>query len=283
MAAKIGFLNTMNDKEAGDPLLVAFKKALTAMGWTEGSGNNYTISQRSAGGAYKRGDNSTLEGLANQLVKDGVDLIVASGGLVAANAAKVATNSNSKPVLVCIGRLPTRDEDPIQDRPNIAGVSVDTPNQNKVRGEILDVDNNKTCLIYNANSKMGTKEANQWKKVHKDNAITVAYTKDTHTVADLKALFTEAKNKNAEALIISGDPFFGSEVSTIVAEVKKLGVPVCYPFRAFVNAHPGSVGYGPDLAQAYELLGYFAYLILEKGVKPRETIGILAMRPEQFS
>jgi hypothetical protein len=233
-----------------------------------------------ADGKYKKNDNSVLEQKADALVKTSVHLIVASGGLVSANAAKQAA-PDSLPILVCIGRLPRDQEDPIQERKNIAGLSLNSPNLNAMREELLNAGTDKTCLIYNINSKMGAKERNQWEDGHQNARYQEFGADGKNDPTKIAPTITIAKSNGAEALIISGDPFFSSQADTVVAAVQDARIPVCYPFKSYVTKHPGSIGYGHDLEQAYELLGYFTYLILAAGASPRDSIGILTMRPEK--
>jgi putative ABC transport system substrate-binding protein len=275
----IGFLNTMSDKTSTDPLLVAFKAGLNKMGWAETT--NYTIVQRSANGVYKKNSNAALEAKAGELVGQNVHLIVASGGLVAANAAKKATATI--PTLVCIGRLPTSDEDPIQERSNIAGISFDGPNQNAAREAALGTAASNAFLVYNINSKMGQKERKKWEDSHSDVTYVEFGGSGQNDPNQIATKINEAKDNGATGLIISGDPFFTSQADAIVTAVKATGLPVCYPFKTYVKKHgQGCVGYGNDLEQAYGLLGYFAYLLLNTSAPPKDTIGILTMRPELF-
>src|SRR5262249_22740704 len=80
----IGFVNTGGAPPSFARLLTAFYQGLTEGGYVEG--RNVAIEYRWAGGEYDR-----LPELLDDLIRRKVDLIFASGGLVAALYAKAAT------------------------------------------------------------------------------------------------------------------------------------------------------------------------------------------------
>jgi putative ABC transport system substrate-binding protein len=126
----VGFLNTGWPGPAA-PLLAAFRNALAAAGYVEG--RNIAIEYRWAEGRYQR-----LEALAAELVSANVAVIAATGGTVAAKAARAATSRI--PVLFIAGFDPVREGlvDSI-NRPggNATGVGVYTAELGKKRLEML--------------------------------------------------------------------------------------------------------------------------------------------------
>jgi putative tryptophan/tyrosine transport system substrate-binding protein len=84
----IGFVNSGNAGPSAtfSPLMNAFHQGLNKGGYIEGQ--NTVVEYRWAGGHYDR-----LPELLADLISRGVNLIVASGGLVSALAAKSATNA----------------------------------------------------------------------------------------------------------------------------------------------------------------------------------------------
>src|SRR5262249_13556123 len=82
----IGFVSSSNvSANSATNLLTAFRQGLDEGGYVEG--RNLTIEYRWAGGQHER-----LPGLLDGLVRRRVDIIVASGGLASAVAAKAATD-----------------------------------------------------------------------------------------------------------------------------------------------------------------------------------------------
>jgi putative ABC transport system substrate-binding protein len=69
-------------------------------------------------------------------------------------------------------------------------------------------------------------------------------------------------------LLISADPFFSTRRAQVVALAARHGVPVIYPWREYPEIG-GLMSYGPELTNAYHLLGLYAGRIL-KGEDPSE-------------
>src|SRR6266852_688985 len=82
----IGFLNTAAPSSVDPSFIAAFRNGLRETGYVEGQ--NLAIEYRWAEDHYDR-----LPALAEDLVGRNVDVIVASGGLLAAFAAKSATST----------------------------------------------------------------------------------------------------------------------------------------------------------------------------------------------
>src|SRR6266851_8573362 len=126
----VGFLNGASPIEWA-VFVDAFKKGLDDEGYSDGK--NVAIEYRWAEGRYDR-----LPGLAAELVGRRVSVLVATGGDVAAQAAKAATNTT--PIVFSIGG------DPVKlglvaslNRPggNMTGVSVLTNSLVSKRLEVL--------------------------------------------------------------------------------------------------------------------------------------------------
>jgi putative tryptophan/tyrosine transport system substrate-binding protein len=94
----IGFLNS-GSADAYADRIVAFREGLGQIGYIEGQ--NVTIDFRWAFGQYER-----LAGLATELVRRPVSVLVATGGEPAALAAKTATSSI--PIVLAIGGDPVK-------------------------------------------------------------------------------------------------------------------------------------------------------------------------------
>src|SRR5258708_6552828 len=113
----IGFLNSASPGPAA-PLLAAFHRGLDKAGYVEG--RNVAIEYRWAEGQYDR-----LQALATDLVRRRVAVLATTGGLVTAQAAKVATSTI--PVLFIAGIDPVQEGLPPRINPpagNAPGVRV---------------------------------------------------------------------------------------------------------------------------------------------------------------
>ena len=262
-------------------LTAAFENGLADAGWPAGPGGKAIVTYNSAGGQYDNGNGNPGEKLklyqdltaANDPTK--YQLIIAAGGLVCARAAqKVVTKV---PFLILIGQAPrfTLDSDLY-----CGGINLDMPNEDVARHDFLvghyGTARKKVCLIWNKNSHMGKQEQRVWKgNGWPDVPIT------TNDDAHLTAAFTAAK-QSADAVVVSGDPYFTSRMNTVVAAgndgaTKQL--TVCYPFAVYMQATPtpragSSMIYGSDLEFAYRQLGRKSGAVLDAvaaGLDPPDT------------
>ena len=85
---------------------------------------------------------------------------------------------------------------------------------------------------------------------------------------DLQTAFDQAVKNDANALIVSADPFFNSERARIVALADRHRLPAIYPWRTYAEAG-GLMSYGPSIKETYRQIGVYAGRLL-KGAKPGE-------------
>jgi hypothetical protein len=260
-------------ESSADPapaLAAAYESGLADAGWPAGAGGKAIVTYKSAGGSYDNGNGNPGEKqtlyqdltAANDPTK--YQLIIAAGGLVCARAAqKVVTKV---PFVILIGQAPrfALDSDMY-----CGGINLDMPNEDVARHDFLvghyGIARNKVCLIWNKNSHMGIQERRVWKG---NNWPDVPVT--TNDDAHIKSAFTAAK-QNADAVVVSGDPYFTSRMNTVVAAgndgtTKQL--TVCYPFVVYMQATPtplakSSMIFGADLEFAYRQLGRKSGAVLD--------------------
>lgn len=79
------------------------------------------------------------------------------------------------------------------------------------------------------------------------------------------------------ALLVSADPFFTNWRNRIVALAAKHALPVLYPFREYVAAG-GLASYGPDMAEAYRVIGRYAARIM----RGRNPADLPVQQPPKF-
>jgi putative tryptophan/tyrosine transport system substrate-binding protein len=85
---------------------------------------------------------------------------------------------------------------------------------------------------------------------------------------DLEEAFTRIVRLGADALLVSGSPFFTSERYTIVALAARHAIPAIYDLREYAAAG-GLISYSASITGAYRQAGVYAGRIL-KGAKPSE-------------
>jgi len=259
----VGFLNGASPIEWA-VFVDAFKKGLDDEGYSDGK--NVAIEYRWAEGRYDR-----LPGLAAELVGRRVSVLVATGGDVAAQAAKAATNTT--PIVFSIGG------DPVKlglvaslNRPggNMTGVSVLTNSLVSKRLEVLSEVVPKAeliALLVNPNNPnrggqiRDTQEAAR--ALGRQILLLEASRED-----DFERTFATLVQKHAGAVLVSADAFFNSRRDQIVALAARHAVPTIYEFRQFVTAG-GFISYGTSLTDGYRQVGIYAGKIL-KGASPAE-------------
>jgi putative ABC transport system substrate-binding protein len=271
----IGFLNSASPS-AFARLVDAFRQGLAEEGYVEG--RNVTIEYRWAEGQYDR-----LEGQAAELVRRGVSLIAATGGVPAARAAKSVTATI--PILFISGVDPVRAKlvESI-NRPggNATGITVITSEMVAKRLELLRelAPRVRTVVMFQNISKPYTAEFDQEfvAQVESKEAASAARTLgleplvlDAAREGDLEAGLEMAVKKGADALFVSADAYFTDRRDQIVALAAHYGLPAIYPWRQYTLSG-GLASYGPNIADAYQQIGHFAGRIL-KGAKP-ETIPV---------
>jgi putative ABC transport system substrate-binding protein len=264
----VGFLNTTAPGTAA-PLVAAFRKALADGGYVEG--RNVVIEYRWAEGQYDR-----LPAMAADLVRRKVAVIAATGGLVAAQAAKAATSTI--PVLFIAGFDPVHEGLVASlNRPggNATGVSVYTAELGRKRLELLrelvpglaEKRKSKIAMLVNPG---GISTPIETKDI--EGAVGPAgfqlLVLEARNDRDLDHAFNEASRQGAKALLVSADSFFTSRHPQIVALAARHGIPASYPWPQYPRAG-GLMSYGPTLTWAYGQIGGYAARIL-KGVQASE-------------
>jgi len=256
----IGFLSSAPTKLFA-PLVAAFRDGLNDAGYIEG--RNVTIEFASAAGRYDR-----LPALAEALVARKVAVIVASGGAVAALAAKAATSTI--PIVIVIG------DDPVkfglvsslgQPEGNITGVTlfmnVLTPKRLELLTELVPRAP-LTILVnsQNPNAKTEARDASEAAgKTRRRLRILEAGNDD-----QIAAAFATIAAQPGAALIIATDPFFYARRDLIIELAARHSVPTIYYYRGFALAG-GLISYGATITTEYRTAGLYTGRLLS-GAKP---------------
>lgn len=269
----IGFLSTSLPTEFVR-YLAAFSQGLKETGFIEAQ--NVAIEFRWAEGRYDR-----LPDLAADLVKRGIAVLVATGGAVAALAAKAATTTI--PIVFSVGA------DPVEigliaglSRPgsNLTGVSLLTGRLIGKRLEILREVVPKASAIgvlLNPNLPNTQVQLDDAQKAGRaiDQQLHILY---AGSERDFEPAFAAAVQARLGALMVGPDAFFTSRREQIVALSARDRIPTIYEWREFAEVG-GLMSYGSDRAAGYHQVGVYAGRIL-KGSKPADLPVVQATKVE---
>lgn len=259
----IGFLGAASPRQHA-PYAASFDRGLAESGFVVGQ--NCTINYRWAEGRYDE-----LPELAGEFVRARVSVIIASGGVVSARAAKAATST--------IPIVFVSSDDPVRaglvaslSRPggNVTGISFIAADLSGKQLELVRDFAPKSTLVgvlVNPDNSTSTAEARQTAAA----ATTIGFRTldvEARRAEDFEAGFAKLASAGAGALIVTADPFFSGEGETLVRLAARQGIPTIYPNREFVEAG-GLIGYGTSILDAYRQAGAYVARIL-RGDKPAD-------------
>jgi putative tryptophan/tyrosine transport system substrate-binding protein len=268
----IGFLYGGTKNSLGEQY-AAFHRGLGEAGYV--NGQNVTIEYRGADDHYDR-----LPGLADELARRPVTVIVAAGGPAPALAAKAATASI--PVVFTIVADPVKSGLVAGfNRPggNVTGSAGLTSALDSKRLELLQQLKPAAKLIgvlVNPNRPGVDGQLRDLQATAKALGQQLLVQK-TGTERDIGIAFEALAQQKVEALLVAADPFFNSWRAQIVAFARHYAIPAIYQWSGFVTGG-GLMSYGPSIADAYHQAGIYAGRIL-KGAKPAD---LPVMQPTTF-
>jgi putative ABC transport system substrate-binding protein len=257
----IGLLSSRSPA-ADTPLIAVIRQGLIETGLVEGQ--NVALDYRWAEGRYDR-----LGGLAADLVRRQVVVIVTIGGEAPALAAKAA--SATIPIVFVGGADPIRSGIVTSvQRPggNITGVSTLIfelePKRLGLLGE-LRPNARTTAVLVNPNSYYAENQLSDIKTAARNvgQEMTIL---NASTIPDIDAAFARLVQMRADALLVTADPFFLDRTAQVVVLAARHAIPTLYSRREFAAAG-GLMSYGPSINDNYRLLGVYAARIF-KGEKP---------------
>jgi putative ABC transport system substrate-binding protein len=251
--------------EANAVRLRAFREGLRTVGYVEGQ--NVKIEYR-----WAEAHTGRLPELAAGLVRDGVTVLVAAGGVASAVAAKAATREI--PIVFGTGA------DPVEvglvaslNRPggNVTGVTSlnqeVAPKRLELMHELLPSVNSMALLVNPA------VPANAEPVSRSSQAAAQALGLKLHIVhasndRDFDAVFERLIQLRVGALVIGPDNFFTSHSGELAKLTVRHEMPAIYEFREFAAAG-GLMSYGSSETEYYRLVGTYAARVL-KGDKPAD-------------
>ena len=256
----VGFLGSQS-AEALAPILPAFRDGLKEAGYIEG--RNVSIEFAWAAGQYDK-----LPALAEDLVRRQVAVIVASGGAVAALAAKAATSTI--PIVFAIG------DDPVQyglvgsfNHPggNITVVTLFMATLTPKRLELLSEVAPAAALAIlinprNPNAESEAKNAQAAaRQLGRELRVLTASTE-----SEIDAAFAGIAQQPGTAVMIATDPYFFLRREQFAALAARHALPTIYFHRAFA-AVGGLISYGATITEENRTAGQYTGRILA-GAKP---------------
>ena len=269
----IGLLSSRSSA-VDTPLIALIRQGLNETGFVEGQ--NVTLDYRWAEGQYDR-----LAGLAADLVRRQVAVIVTIGGEVSALAAKAA--SATIPIVFVSGG------DPIMmglvkslHRPggNITGTSTFIaeiePKRLELLRELRPHATTTAVLVNPKNIQQAEIQVSDIQTAARSvgQQITVL---NASTIRDIEAAFATLAQMRADALLVATDPFFLTRAAQLVVLAARHAIPTVYSRREFAAAG-GLMSYGANQNDSYRVLGVYAARIL-KGEKPAD---LPIQRPTKF-
>jgi putative ABC transport system substrate-binding protein len=245
-------------------IVTAFRQGLSDSGYIEG--RNVAIEYRLADG-----QNSRLPGLAADLVRRRVAVIVASG-TPATLAAKAATTSIP---IVFHNAL-----DPIKaglaaslNKPggNMTGVSTLGVELGLKRLEVLRELIPKAMIIAQLINPSSPDLANAEARETRDASLGLGLQLkilNASSEKEITAAFTTLQTMGAAGLLVGADPFFFSRREQIVSEAARHSIPTMY-FTQEYPAAGGLMSYGGNLRDTYHVVGIYTGRVL-KSEKPAD-------------
>jgi putative tryptophan/tyrosine transport system substrate-binding protein len=243
--------------------LAAFLDGLKALGFVEGQ--NISIEYRWAEGNVVR-----LPKLANDLVEQKVDVILA-GGSLGAEAAKNAT-SHIPIVAAGVGDLVELGLVTSLARPggNLTGFVVSAPETTAKRFQIMREimpQANRAAVLWNPASSNAKIEWVTAKEFGDSNDIVVV-PHDARNLDELRNALTMVGQSDPDFLVVLNDPFVFTYRKIIIDAANGSRLPAIYGFREFVD-DGGMISYGVSISHTYRRAASYVDRVL-RGEKPTD-------------
>jgi putative ABC transport system substrate-binding protein len=269
----IGFLNPTSPDGMTDRLR-AFRQGLKDTGYIEGE--NVRIEYRWAENQLDR-----LPMLAAELVRQGVNVIAATGGEATASAAKAATMT----IPIVFGVT----EDPVLYG-LVASHSRPGGNATGVNFLIAELGSKQLGLLHElvpAAARVGllvNPKFSATERAIRDvtaAASTMGLQVDVVRASDsreIESVFGTLVHNKADALLVGPDAFFASRRLQLAILAARHALPAVYNVREYPEAG-GLMSYGTNIRDAYHQIGVYVGRIL-KGAKPTDLPVVQAVKFE---
>jgi putative ABC transport system substrate-binding protein len=258
--ARIGLLSPFSPS-ATEHWHQAFRQSMREAGWVEGK--NLRIEYR-----YAEGRNDRLPGLAAELVRLKVDVIVASvttDALVAARATKdipIVGAGFGDPVAIGLVKNLARPGG------NVTGLSQVTPEMGGKRLELLKEivpALTRVAVLWNPQSPASTLNWKELQLPAKRLGVQL-HSLEVRGPEDFAKAFDDAARAGARAVAIMPDPIFATNLKQLAALTVKNRLPAIFHLGEFAEAG-GLLAYGSDRSDLFRRAAIYVDKIL-KGAKP---------------
>ena len=253
--------------------LSAFRQGLNQTGYVEG--RNLAIEFRHGGGRYEM-----LPGLAADLVRSQVAVIVTGGGAAVARVAQAATSTI--PIVFSTASDPVRDGIVKRiNRPgaNATGVHVLNVALGPSRLEILRelVPRARVvAFLMNPSSMTNDMQVSDIQSAARALGLQLHMLNAT-SEGEIDSAFPSLVQRRADALLMGADPLFQVRRDQVIELAARHRVPTMYEWSEFVRAG-GLISYSADRSEMWRQMGIYVTRILN-GAKPGE---LPVMQPTKF-
>ena len=259
----IGYLSGASRIESEDRLM-AFRRGLAQAGYVDG--RNVAIETRWADGDYDR-----LKAMAVELAGRPVDLLVATGGPRAAQAARAA--STTLPIVFIHGGDPVRlGLVQSMSRPggNATGVSFLTAELLPKRFELLLQllpKATRVALVLNPNTPSAGDQRRGVEAAARAAGVQLRVLQ-ARSEAEIDAAFATLARERPDAVLVGTDALFGTRHRQFITLAAQHRLPAAYEQRSAV-VDGGLMSYGPNIADAHVQTGVYAARVLA-GARPAD-------------
>jgi putative ABC transport system substrate-binding protein len=258
---RIGFVSPTSP----GPTEIAFRQGLRELGYVEGK--NLVFEARFAEGRFER-----FPELIAEMIRAKVDVIMV-GSSPGVLAAKKATTSIP---IVFAGVT-----DPIGTgivttlaRPggNVTGITIGF-GESGIAGKWLEIIKDfvpkvkHIAVLTNALNPVTPRNLDVMRAAARNLQLSLEFV-DVREVGQLEKVFGSLRVSNAQAIVVTNDPFFFNYRAKIVNLVAEMRLPAVYFTSEFVDAG-GLLSYGPSVTDSYRRAARLVDKIL-KGAKPAE-------------
>jgi putative ABC transport system substrate-binding protein len=263
--SSIGYLS-ITDAATDSPRAEAIRRALRELGYIEGQ--NIAIEYR-----YAEGKNDRLPGLATELARLKVDVIVVAGGGNWVQAAKDATKTITI-VMVGVGTDPVKAglvESLARPGGNITGITNINPELGGKRLELLKEAVAKlarVAVLYDPAAPGIVLEVKEVLPVAARALKLTLQPLEVRSADDFEKVFAALNKQRPDGLYVLGGVLMRNNEKRIADLALKSRLPSMYFRREFVDAG-GLISYGADEADSYRRVAYYIDKIL-KGAKPAD-------------
>jgi len=259
---RVGWLVTGSPTTYGISLN-AFRDGLQKLGYVEG--RNIKIEYRWAEGNLER-----LPGLATELVRLKVDVILA-GGTSGATAAKNATREIPV-VMAGVGEPVEAGLVASLARPegNLTGFSAVAPQSTSKRLQLLREavpGIKRVAVVWNSTNSNAQREWSVAQETAKVLGLALM-SHEARTLEELGDTLATVPRAHPDSMIVLNDPFVFTYRKSIAEAALRYRLPSVYGFREFVDSG-GLMSYGANISQTYRRAASYVDKIL-KGAKPAD-------------